>query len=145
MSTIGKKSERDIPVKPHRGVRILVADDDPVNRRLDGMLLERAGLDAVIVDDGLYVLEALTSDFFDLILLDIDMPGLSGLETARRIRLGVAGQRQAGAIILALTGYSGDHDKQTCLDAGMEGVLSKPLDMRAFAPWLAKALSKSDG
>jgi CheY-like chemotaxis protein len=108
------------------------------------MLLERAGLDAVIVDDGLYALEALKSDFFDLILLDIDMPGLSGLETAMRIRSGVAGQRQAEAVILALTGYSGDHDKQTCLDAGMEGVLSKPLDMHILAPWLAKALSKSE-
>ena len=145
MSTIGKISKKDAPTMPRKVVRILVADDDPVNRRLDEMLLERAGLEAVIVEDGLYALEALKTGTFDLILLDIDMPGLSGLETAKRIRGGIAGQLQAEAVILALTGYSGDHDKQSCLDAGMEGVLSKPLDMHVLAPWLAKALSKSGG
>ena len=72
-------------------------------------------------------------------------PGLDGLETAKRIRDGEGGQFHAGTIILALTGFSGDHDKQSCLDAGMDGLLGKPLDMHALAPWLAKALSKSNG
>jgi len=145
MTTMGRIFEKASPTMPRKGIRILVADDDPVNRRLDGMLLERAGLDTVIVDDGLSAIETLKTGFFNIILLDLDMPGLSGLETAKRIRTGVAGQQQAGAIILALTGYSGDHGQQTCLDAGMEGVLSKPLDMDDLAPWLAKALAKTGG
>ncbi|MBI4804966.1 MAG: response regulator [Desulfovibrio sp.] len=142
---MGKIPERSASTIPRKALRILVADDDPVNRRLDAMLLERAGFENVVVDDGLYALEVLRSGYFDLILLDLDMPGLSGLETAKRIRGGVAGEHQAGAIILALTGYSGDHDHKSCLDAGMEGVLSKPLEMHDLAPWLAKALAKPDG
>lgn len=144
MVTTSKESESAL-TKPRQGLRILVADDDPVNRRLDAMLLERAGFDAVIVEDGLYALEALHSGVFDLILLDIDMPGLSGFETSERIRSGGGGQLHTEAIILALTGFSGDHGKQSCLDAGMDGVLAKPLDMHALAPWIAKALSKSGG
>jgi len=117
-------------------LRILVADDDPVNRRLYSMLLGRAGHQPEVVTDGLEALEALRVREFDLVLLDMSMPGLDGPETARRIRGGEAGQDRSGLPILAITGFSGREERQWCLEAGMNGVLVKPLTMAALEPWL---------
>lgn len=112
--------------------RILVADDDPVNRRLASMLLDRAGHDAVVVEDGLAAVDAFPSGGFDLILLDVDMPGLTGLEAAARIRAAEKAATIPRTIVVALTGYSGHHDRQVCLDAGMDDVLVKPLTPEAL-------------
>ncbi|WP_243361995.1 response regulator [Fundidesulfovibrio terrae] len=106
--------------------RILVADDDPVNRRLASMLLDRAGHDAVVVEDGLAAVAAFPGGF-DLILLDVDMPGLTGLEAATRIRAAEKAATLPRTVVVALTGYSGHHDRQVCLEAGMDDVLVKPL------------------
>lgn len=117
--------------------RILVADDDPVNRRLCSLILGRSGYESMVVADGLDVLEVLARERFDLVLLDVSMPGLDGPETARRIRRGDAGEEAAALTILAVTGFSGSDDHRACLDAGMDGVLVKPLSLKALEPWLA--------
>jgi len=122
---------------PTSARRILVADDDPVNRRLAGMLLGRAGHVATIVEDGLAAVEAALGRAFDLILLDINMPGLTGLEVVERIRAAEAASGGVRARVLALTGHSGLHDRQCCLDAGMDGVVVKPLTLGALDGWLA--------
>ena len=116
--------------------RILVADDDPVNRRFYSVLLGKSGHDPHVVEDGKEALEALASARFDLILLDYAMPGLDGPETARRIRRGDAGGARAHLPILAITGFTDGPEHQLCLDAGMNGVLVKPLSLHDLAPWL---------
>ena len=112
--------------------RVLIADDDPVNRRLGAMLLARAGLDAVVVEDGQAAVEALDGPPFDLILLDVDMPRLTGLEAATRIREAEKAGGLSRTPMVALTGHSGHHDRQTCLEAGMDDVLVKPLTPEAL-------------
>ncbi len=108
------------------GRRILVAEDHPVNRKLVTRLLEKRSVVPTLAHDGNEVLRALESDTFDLILMDVQMPGMDGLQTTRAIR-----QReleQGGHVpILAMTAHAMDRDRERCLKAGMDGYLSKPV------------------
>lgn len=115
---------------------VLVADDDPVNRRLASLLLERAGHTVHAVASGFEALAALTSRAFDLVLLDFEMPGLSGPETARRIRSGDCGADAKCATILAVTGHCGHEERHCCLEAGMDGLIVKPLTRENLSPWI---------
>lgn len=116
--------------------RILVADDDEVNRRLAGMILNRAGHEATVVESGEAALDALGGARFDLILLDVEMPGLSGPETAERIRRDhhIPGHC---TVIVALTAHCGHKEHAVCLECGMDAVLVKPLSLEALSPWLS--------
>lgn len=116
--------------------RILVADDDEINRRLAGIILNRAGYEATVVESGEAALAALGDASFDLILLDVEMPGLSGPETAQRIRLHHLTPGQCTAIV-ALTAHSGHKEHACCLESGMDAVLVKPLSLKALSPWLS--------
>jgi len=126
-----------VSVNDSSNLRILVADDDPVNRRLSSLIIGRAGHESLAVADGLDVLEVLARERFDLVLLDVSMPGLDGPETTRRIRRGDAGEEASTLTILALTGFSDSEDHRVCLDAGMDAVIVKPLSVKALEPWLA--------
>lgn len=117
-------------------LRVLVADDDDVNRRLAGIILSRAGVDATVVESGEAALAALHSASFDLILLDVEMPGLSGPETAQRIRSDHATPGQC-TLIVALTAHSGHKEHACCLESGMDAVLVKPLSLERLSPFLA--------
>jgi two-component system, sensor histidine kinase and response regulator len=106
-------------------LRILVTDDMEVNRQLASVILERHGHLVTVVESGLKAIEASAHGCFDLILMDVQMPGMDGLEATRRIREMEAetGHRTS---ILALTAYAAQEDRKKCLDAGMDGYLSKP-------------------
>lgn len=132
-STVTRMSSGNEAIPPRR---VLVADDDEVNRRLAGMILNRAGHEATVVESGEAALAALSSASFDLILLDVEMPGLSGPETAERIRRDhhATGHR---TVIVALTAHSGHKEHAICLECGMDAVLVKPLSLKALAPWLS--------
>ncbi|MFP5221428.1 MAG: response regulator [Acidobacteriota bacterium] len=112
-----------------------MADDDELNRRLTERILRQAGYAATVVESGEEALEALVDANYDLILLDVEMPGLSGPETAQRIR------RQSpmpgeSITIVALTAHSGRVEHEQCLASGMDGVLVKPISLEALLPWL---------
>lgn len=132
-STVPRTLSGNEAVPPRR---ILVADDDEVNRRLAGMILSRAGHKPTVVESGEAALAALRSACYDLILLDVEMPGLSGPETAQRIRSDhhIPGQ---GTVIVALTAHSGHKEHAVCLECGMDAVLVKPLSLEALLPWLS--------
>lgn len=117
-------------------LRVLVADDDDVNRRLAGIILSRAGVDATVVESGEAVLAALQAASYDLILLDVEMPGLSGPETAQRIRSDHCAPGQC-TLIVALTAHSGHKEHACCLESGMDAVLVKPLSLEGLSPFLA--------
>lgn len=104
-------------------LEILVADDDEINIKVAVRLLERLGHRADAVDDGHAVLAALARKPYDVILMDVQMPALDGLETTRRIR----GSGMHQPRIVALTASTMDEDRQACLAAGMNDVLSKPI------------------
>ena len=108
------------------GKRVLVAEDHPVNRKLVSKLLEKRSLVPVMATDGHEVLHALQSERFDLILMDIQMPGMDGLQATIAIR--EREQQQGGHIpILAMTAHALDRDRERCLDAGMDAYVSKPV------------------
>ena len=104
--------------------RILVADDNAVNREVATALLQDAGLAADAVGDGLDALEAVQRRRYDLVLMDLHMPGLGGLEATRRIRA-LPGARLP---VVALTASAFAEDRAACLAAGMDDFLAKPVD-----------------
>ncbi len=106
-------------------LRILLAEDNPVNQRVALLMLEKIGYEATVVNNGLEALEALSQADYDLVLLDVQMPELDGLETARRIR-----QRWpsgTGPRLVAMTANAMQGDRELCLAAGMDDYLAKPV------------------
>ncbi len=116
----------DKPVQPSR---ILVAEDNVVNQRVAAGLLERRGHDVTIASNGREALDALERDTFDLVLMDVQMPEMGGLEATAAIR--EREQRSGGHVrIVAMTAHAMNGDRERCIAAGMDGYLSKPLDPR---------------
>jgi CheY-like chemotaxis protein len=115
------------------GLSILVAEDNEINALLMRSLLTRLGHRTVVTTNGEQALESwMASDAagtpFDLVLMDIQMPKLDGIEAAKRIRGLEAGQRVRRTPILALTANTLVEDRYACFEAGMDGFLLKPLD-----------------
>jgi CheY-like chemotaxis protein len=108
------------------GLRILVADDNAVNCTVVKHLLEKLGHIVLAVADGQQVLNALERDRFDLVLMDLQMPEMDGLEATRAIR-GAEGDSGRHLPIIALTAHALKGDRERCLAAGMDGYVSKPV------------------
>jgi signal transduction histidine kinase len=108
-------------------LRILLAEDNVVNQKVGVRMLERLGYRAEVAGNGLEVLEALERQAYDLVLMDVQMPEMDGLETARQIR--TRRPRPAGPQIVALTAHALNEVRQECLDAGMDDYISKPFQM----------------
>jgi signal transduction histidine kinase/DNA-binding response OmpR family regulator len=108
-------------------LRVLVAEDNVVNQSIIAALLRHIDATQVVVADGLKACEAAERQRFDLILMDCQMPQLDGYEATRRIRKREQASGAARTPIVALTACAFDDEKQRCLDAGMDGHLSKPL------------------
>jgi len=135
----GLSASNDIPVAPHSftarkppaittGLHVLLAEDEYINRTLAVTLLQRAGWHVTTAENGLQVLEQLHKNrgSFDLVLMDIQMPGLDGFATAQAIR------REEGSTghhlpIIAMTAYAVKGDREKCFEAGMDGYISKPI------------------
>ncbi|MBP6900983.1 MAG: response regulator [Burkholderiaceae bacterium] len=125
---------------PPRPLRLLVADDHPVNRRFMGMLLEQLGHQVQLVNDGAQALaavqQAAPGQLPDLVLMDLHMPVLDGLETTRRLR---ALPPPAGQLpVVALTADAFAETRQTAIAAGMNDFLSKPVDPDDIQAMLAR-------
>jgi CheY-like chemotaxis protein/two-component sensor histidine kinase len=119
--TVHSISERRRP-----GLHILVADDNPVNSRLAGLMLAKGGHEVDVVADGAAAVAALGERAYDLVLMDVQMPGIDGLEATRRIRA-LVGDR-ASVPIVAVTANAMNGDERRCLDAGMDDYVTKPID-----------------
>ncbi|VTS03373.1 pas domain s-box : Histidine kinase OS=delta proteobacterium MLMS-1 GN=MldDRAFT_0990 PE=4 SV=1: PAS_4: PAS_3: PAS_9: HisKA: HATPase_c: Response_reg: Hpt [Gemmata massiliana] len=115
------------PNRTGRRLQILVAEDHEVNQILTRRLLERAGHEVVLVDNGRAALDALRGREFDLALLDIQMPELDGLEVVRHLREHEREHKLPRRPVLALTAFSMKGDRERCLTVGMDGYLSKPI------------------
>lgn len=107
-------------------LRILLAEDNQVNQMLVNAILARAGARADIAGNGLEALEAMRSRAYDVILMDMRMPELDGLEATRRIR--ELGGAPAHVPIIALTANATQDDRRLCLEAGMNDFMAKPID-----------------
>jgi two-component system, sensor histidine kinase and response regulator len=127
---------RTEPSRPRaaRGLRLLVAEDNPVNRRLIDRMLLRLGHDTTLVEDGLQAVTAASGarGRFDAVLMDVQMPVMDGLEAARRIRAEEAAEGAPRLPIIALTADALPGDRERCLEAGMDGHLAKPISIRTL-------------
>ena len=126
-------------------LKILLAEDNRVNQVLAVRLLEKRGYTVVLVETGKAVLEALQNERFDLILMDVQMPELDGLQATARIR---EFEKTTGKHIpiVAMTAHSMVGDRERCLQAGMDAYLSKPLCVKdLFATIESVHLSAIEG
>ena len=110
------------------GLRILLAEDNPINMMLIRELLRRRGHSVAEVTTGTAAVQAMQDGTYDLLLTDIHMPGMDGIEAARAIRAGESRTGKARTPIVALTADVLEGGKRACQDAGMDGFLTKPVD-----------------
>jgi CheY-like chemotaxis protein len=112
---------------PARSLNILVAEDTPFNQKFIRRLLDRWNHQITLVGNGQQALDALKKDTFDLILMDVQMPQLDGLEATRAIR---SAEKASGKHlpIIAMTAHAIKGDRERCLEAGMDDYVSKPID-----------------
>jgi two-component system, sensor histidine kinase and response regulator len=118
------------PISDLPRLRVLVAEDNAVNQIIITRLLEKLGHEVIMTADGKAAVEGAFRASPDLILMDVQMPEMDGLEATRTIRAREDAARPRVPII-ALTAHAMSSDQQRCLDAGMNGHLTKPIDRRA--------------
>jgi CheY-like chemotaxis protein/HPt (histidine-containing phosphotransfer) domain-containing protein len=121
---------------------VLVVEDSPVNQLLAKSQLERLGYRCSIASNGEEALEMLSTDAFDLVLMDWHMPGIDGLETTRRYR--ATESRWDHTPIVAMTAAALQGDRESCLAAGMDDFLPKPVSIRALGTMLERWVERTE-
>ena len=116
---------------PPRRLHVLLAEDNLVNQRLATGLLHKRGHRVTIANNGREALSAIDRTTFDVVLMDVQMPEMGGLEASAALRAREAGT-SAHLPIIAMTAHAMKGDRETCLNAGMDDYLSKPLDAKQF-------------
>jgi CheY-like chemotaxis protein len=125
-----------------RPLRVLLVEDNPVNQEHAAAVLQKAGHTVLVVEDGMRALEALAMYHFDVVLMDVQMPEMDGFEATAKLRQAEAAS--GGHVpVIAMTAYATDTDRQKCLEAGMDGYVSKPIDMGAMLEMLDKVCPES--
>jgi PAS domain S-box-containing protein len=114
-----------------QGLRILLAEDNPINQKLAVILLQKAGYSVDAVENGLHALEKVQNEHYNAVLMDVQMPDLDGFETTRRIRKWEEG-RNHHVPIIAMTAHALKGDRELCLEAGMDDYVPKPLEPKVL-------------
>ncbi|MCX6956101.1 MAG: response regulator [Verrucomicrobia bacterium] len=115
------------PIRSARGLRLLLAEDNPANQRVATLLLEKMGHAVTVAANGQLALTALAEQEFDAVLMDCQMPVLDGYGATRQIRSGALSGVDRQIPIIALTAYARTEDRVRCLDAGMDDYITKPV------------------
>jgi CheY-like chemotaxis protein len=126
-----------IPASTDRPLRILLAEDNAINQKVAARLLEKQGHSVEVASNGLEALTASTRDSFDLILMDVQMPVMSGYDATQAIRAMEQGTPRHIPIV-ALTAYAMKGDREICLKSGMDDYLAKPIRPQELAAVLAR-------
>ena len=138
-SNAGRRPAAAVPL---RRLHILLAEDNRVNQRLATKLLEGRGHSVVVVENGQQALTTLSQSSFDLVLMDVQMPLMDGIEATIEIRKKERATRDHLAII-ALTAHAMKGDEERCLAAGMDGYLSKPIRIHELDELLRQFMERS--
>jgi PAS domain S-box-containing protein len=131
-----------LPAIPRSDLKILLAEDNLTNQQVAVGILGKLGLTADVVSDGQAAVAKLLEAHYDIVFMDLQMPGMDGLSAARSIR--TAGGRNQSVPMVAMTAHAMDRDRQRCLDAGMNDYLSKPITIDSVAKMIGKWASGSE-
>ncbi len=140
METTEKKAA--VEKKPAAPLRLLVVDDNPNNLLITSKLSQHLGYKAETVSNGVDALQKMKDGDFHIVLMDVRMAPLNGMETTRMIREGEAGDECAGAYIIAVTAHALQGDKERCIQSGMNDYLAKPLTLERLQESLNRARSE---
>jgi PAS domain S-box-containing protein len=126
----------------HRGLHVLLAEDNPTNRRLAVHFLEKAGHTVEVAENGSQALAMVKLRQFDVILMDVQMPEMDGLEATKAIR-DIERHTNVHIPILALTAHAMTGDRERCLQVGMDGYITKPINRQELLAAIAEHASRS--
>ena len=135
--------QRRIKASPDGTFKILLAEDNPVNQLLAVRILENAGHTVTVVDDGVQALEAVRRERFDLVLMDVQMPLLGGIEATEALRKEELATAADRIPVIAMTAGAIQGDRERCLAAGMDDYISKPIDMRQLRVAMEQVMARS--
>jgi CheY-like chemotaxis protein len=135
----------DAPLMDTSGLNVLLAEDNPINMMLIRELLRRRGHRVTEVANGNAAVEAMRTGRYDLLLTDIHMPGMDGIEAAQAVRAWEGETGRARTPIVALTADALDTGKRACQEAGMDGFLTKPVDPAELEEMFLMLFPSEDG
>ncbi len=121
-----------------RNVRILVAEDNPVNQKVALKILEKLGYRANLVENGKEAIKALETNCYDIILMDVQMPEMDGYEATKAIRHPESKIKNHNIPIIAMTANAMQGDREKCIDAGMDDYIAKPVKPQALEKMIEK-------
>jgi signal transduction histidine kinase/ActR/RegA family two-component response regulator len=127
--------------KPVANLKLLIAEDNPVNQRVASRMLQRLGYKADVVENGRLAVDAAERTAYDVIFMDVQMPELDGLEATRRIKA----RPGPSPWIIALTAHALEDDRRQCLAAGMNDFLSKPVQLNELTAALDRVPANTHG
>jgi|CZKI01.1.fsa_nt_gi PAS domain S-box-containing protein len=139
-AAVAQVREEDRPIAEEIPLNVLVAEDNAVNQKVALRFLERMGYRADAVANGLEAVNAFKTRNYDLVLMDLQMPEMDGLEASRRIRRDLPSERQPK--IIALTANAMQGDREICLDAGMDDYIPKPVKMHEIVAAIRRQFAK---
>jgi signal transduction histidine kinase/CheY-like chemotaxis protein len=142
LKDFSSSGEGSIALPSYQRPRVLLAEDNPVNQKVGLRVLQRMGIEADVAGNGLEVLHALRMGQYDLILMDMQMPEMDGLEATRRVRDLIHLSPQPR--IIAMTANASAEDRQRCLDVGMDDYISKPVRPEKLQQMLIKWFPASE-
>jgi CheY-like chemotaxis protein len=122
-----------------RSLLVLLVEDNPINQKVAARLLERHGHAVVVAANGREALAVLERECFDVVLMDVQMPEMDGLQATAAIRRREEGTQRRVPIV-ALTAQGLEEDRERCLAAGMDGFLTKPVHSTVLLQALAEAV-----
>lgn len=125
-------------------LNILLAEDDLISRRLIKILIEKTGHRVSVVDNGKKAFEEFKNGEYDVILMDIQMPQLDGLQATKKIREEEKNTNRHPTTIIAVTAHAMSGDREKCIDAGMDDYITKPIEEKALMEKITLARKKNE-
>ncbi|MCK9585359.1 response regulator [Methanothrix soehngenii] len=120
-------------------LNILIAEDNPVNQKVTQLMLQRIGHRADLAANGQEVLRAMENRAYDLVLMDIQMPDMNGIEATKHIR----SRWQQGPKIIAITSFDPEFCREQCFSAGVDDFINKPIRMNELGAAIERNMSMS--
>ncbi|WP_374561862.1 response regulator [Ideonella sp.] len=128
--------------RPIHGARVLLVEDNAINQQVAAEFLAKAGMNVTVAGNGIEAVDCVKGQHYDLVLMDVQMPEMDGLQATRLIRTLPQGQELP---IVAMTASALSQDRQDCLAAGMDGHVAKPIDPRELVETLLSRIAPKQG